>query len=77
MKITLRKYYNDQVVSLDRNDIETMERFTAEDDAKWGHIFDAKPYTAISLKEGKKTSENVGTAYVAETPQEILDLAAA
>ena len=76
MEITLHKYYNGQAITLDADQIDTAVRHSAEDDAKWGadHLIDAKPYTAITMKAGAKTSEGVGTAYVSETPEMILSV---
>jgi hypothetical protein len=72
--IVLHRYYNNQALSLNSDDIDTMKRFSAEHDAGF-HPLDPFPYTAITLKKGAKTSEGVGTAYVKETPSEILKLA--
>ena len=70
----LQHYFFDaRFIDLNVDDIKVMKRFSAEEDALWGHD-EPRPYTAIKMKDGAKTSENVGTAYVRETPEEILSL---
>ncbi len=72
-QITLTKYYNDQAkIMLDAADIETTQRFDESHDAAWGPEHgEAKPYTLVTLRDGAVTSEGVGNAYVAETPEQI------
>lgn len=75
MRIALRVYNDEsQKVELDINDIDTVERIHASNDASsvWDRQSQVKAYTAITLKEGKKTSQGVGFAFVAEDPSEIL-----
>lgn len=74
MRITLSVYSDlSQKVELDINDIDSIERIHASNDTS--SVWDrnsGRSYTAITLKEGKKTSQGVGVAFVAEDPSEIL-----
>lgn len=69
--IVLHRYYNDAALSLESGDIKSTKRFSAEDDAQWPEHIDAKPYTLVELKDGARTSEGAGNAYVKETPEQI------
>jgi len=73
-QIVLHRYYNDVVLKLDTEHIASMQRFSADNDARWRHP-NPQPYTAIKLLDDCKTSEGVSTAYVKETPPEIRALA--
>ena len=73
--ITLHRYYNNLAIQLDGSDIENLERFSAKDDATW-HPESPTPFTKVTLKDGTRTSEGVGNAYVKETPAEIRKLCA-
>lgn len=75
MTIKLHIYFNGEAVEMDKDHIAEMTRHSANDDAAWGpEHAPYQPYTAIKLEEGQTTSQGVGTAYVAETPEEILAL---
>lgn len=75
MTIKLHIYFNDDVVEMDKDHIAEMTRHSANDDAAWGpEHAPYKPYTKVKLEDGQKTSQGVGTAYVSETPEEILSL---
>lgn len=71
-KIALSVYWNDEIVMLKREDIAQIRRVSAEEDAVWQHD-DPKAHTAIILKTGARTSQNVGTAYVRELPDEVME----
>ena len=73
MKITLHRYYNAQAsLTLDTDDINTIEAFSAEADASWGPEHGGgEPFTKVTLHSGATTSEGVSVAYVGETKEQI------
>jgi hypothetical protein len=73
-ELSLTVYYNGAPVSLNFNDISTMDRKSIADDAAWGHL-DPAPYTEVRLKEGAVTSAGVGSCFVSQTPDDILHMA--
>lgn len=73
MRISL-SVYNDisKKIELDINDIDTIERIHASNDSTSVWDRNAGGYTAITLKEGKKTSQGASVAFVVEDPSEIM-----
>lgn len=71
MKIALSVYWNNEIVTMNREDIAEIRCVSKEEDAAWKHD-NPKAHTAITLKKGAKTSHGVGTAYVSEIPEDIM-----
>lgn len=72
MRISLSVYDRPLRVELNLNDIESIERICPSNDSmSWGQD-NAKSYTAITLKDGRLTSQGASMALVTEDPSDII-----
>lgn len=72
MQITLHTYFNDEIVTLDADQIEAAVR---GDDNSWGPEHSGpSEFTEIFMKVGHVTSNGTSKAFVSETPEMILSI---